>query len=90
LPPPRNHDRRRHGEITYSVRRRVPAFVVLQQLADGRWRLLGEFDRKPGMTAKAARSHAILEATGGKAQAGEVYAAVLRSEWRVAIDWQPP
>ncbi len=31
-----------------------------------------------------------LEATGGKAKAGEVYAAVFRSEWRVAMDWQPP
>jgi hypothetical protein len=68
----------------------MPAFVVLQQLADGRWKLLGEFDRKPGMTAKKARSQAILEATEGKAKAGEVYAAVLRSEWRVAMDWRPP
>jgi hypothetical protein len=41
------------------------------------------------MTARAARSQAILDATKGKAKAGDVYAAVLRSEWRVALDWLP-
>lgn len=66
------------------------SFVVLRKGADGRWELLGEFQRKPGATAKAARTHAILEATQGKAKAGESYAAVLRSEWRVALDWTPP
>ncbi len=68
----------------------APAFVVLHHLGDDRWRLLGEFDRKPGLTARAARSRAILDATRGTAKAGEVYAAVLRSEWRVALDWSPP
>jgi hypothetical protein len=38
------------------------------------------------MTARAARAQAILDATKGKATPGEVYAAVLRSEWRVALD----
>ena len=37
----------------------------------------------------AARSQAILDATQGRAKADEVYAAVLRSEWRVALDWRP-
>jgi hypothetical protein len=41
------------------------------------------------MTARAARSQAIPDATQGKAKAGDVYAAVLRSEWRVALDWLP-
>jgi len=68
----------------------APAFVVLRLIGDGTWELLGEFERTPGMTARAARSQAILDATGGKAKAGEVYAAVLRSEWRVATDWVPP
>jgi hypothetical protein len=68
----------------------APGFVVLRQVAEDRWELLGEFERKPGMTARAARSQAILDATEGKAKAGEVYAAVLRSEWRVAPDWLPP
>ena len=70
--------------------RSKPGFVVLRQVGEGRWKLLGEFERKAGLSARAARSHAIAEATGGKAKAGEVYAAVLRSEWRVAVDWLPP
>jgi hypothetical protein len=66
-----------------------PGFVVLRQVGQRQWQLLGEFERKAGMTARAARSQAILDATQGKAKAGEVYAAVLRSEWRVALDWLP-
>lgn len=66
-----------------------PGFVVLRQVGEGRWKLLGEFDRKAGLSARAARSQAIADATNGKAKAGEVYAAVLRSEWRVALDWLP-
>jgi hypothetical protein len=67
-----------------------PGFVVLRRVGEGRWELLGEFARQPGLTARAARSQAILEATRGRAKAGEAYAAVLRSEWRVALDWEPP
>ena len=67
-----------------------PGFVVLRQIAEGRWELLGESERKPGLTARAARSQAILDATRGAAGAGDVFAAVLRSEWRVALDWQLP
>jgi hypothetical protein len=65
-------------------------FVVLRRVEGDRWELLGEVERKPGLTARAARAQAILDATGGKARAGEVYAAVLRSEWRIALDWSPP
>jgi hypothetical protein len=60
--------------------------MVLRKVGEDRWRLLGEADRKPGMTARAARAQAILDATKGKAKAGEVYAAVLRSEWRIALE----
>ena len=67
-----------------------PGFVVLRRVDEDQWELLGEFERKPGLTARAARSQAILEATGGRARAGEDYAAVLRSEWRIARDWEPP
>jgi hypothetical protein len=66
-----------------------PGFVVLRRAEDGRWELLGEVPRAPGATARAARSRAIAEASRGAAKAGDVYAAVLRSEWRVALDWQP-
>lgn len=66
---------------------RGPGFVVLQEIGEGQWRLIGEAARKPGRTARAARAQAILDATEGKAKEGEIYAAVLRSEWRVALDW---
>jgi hypothetical protein len=67
-----------------------PAFVVLRRLDGNRWELLGEVPRRRGLPARAARTQAILDATGGKAKAGEEYAAVLRSEWRVGLDWTPP
>ncbi|HLJ02996.1 MAG TPA: hypothetical protein VKT31_06120 [Solirubrobacteraceae bacterium] len=68
----------------------APGFVVLREVSDGRWELLGEVPRTRGLPARAARTRAILDATGGAAKAGERYAAVLRSEWRVAMDWSPP
>jgi hypothetical protein len=68
----------------------APGFVVLRQVAEGEWRLLGEVPRTRGLSARAARTRAILDATNGAARSGEVYAAVLRSEWRVALDWTPP
>jgi hypothetical protein len=67
----------------------APGFVVLRQAAEGEWQLLGEVPRKRGLPARAARTQAILDATNGTAVNGEVYAAVLRSEWRVALDWTP-
>jgi len=68
----------------------APGFVILRQMLDGQWQMLGEVPRKRGLTARAARSQAILDATKGTAKAGEVYAAILRSEWRLAMDWTPP
>ena len=67
-----------------------PGFVVLRHAGGDEWRLVAEVPRRRGLPARAARSAAILEASGGSAHAGEVYAAVLRSEWRVAQDWTPP
>ena len=67
-----------------------PTFVVLRRELDGRWTVLGEVPRRRGLPARAARSAAIREATNGQAHAGEVSAAVLRSEWRIAQDWDPP
>jgi hypothetical protein len=68
----------------------APGFVVLHELKSGKWEFLGEIPRKRGLSARAARSQAILDATGAKASKVDVYAAVLRSEWRVALDWLPP
>jgi hypothetical protein len=73
-----------------SRKARAPSFVVLRRGADGRWQLLGEVARRRGLPARAARTAAIMEATRDGATAGEAYAAVLSSEWRVAMDWMPP
>lgn len=62
-----------------------PAYVVLRQVGADRWRVVGEVERTPGLTAKDARARAIEDATGGRAKAGQ-YRAVLRSEWRIAAE----
>ena len=61
-----------------------PGFVILRGVGNGRWRVVGEADRRPGLSAEAARAQAVRDATGSPAGAGETYAVVLRSEWRVA------
>ncbi len=75
------------ADSTEGARAGRPGYVVLHEVGDGNWRMVGEADRRPGKTAKAARAQAIMEATAGEAKAGEVYAAVLRSEWRIALKW---
>jgi hypothetical protein len=64
----------------------APRYVVLRQIGKSEYQLVGEVDRRPGLIARAARAQAIVDATGGKAIAGEVYAAILRSEWRISFD----
>jgi hypothetical protein len=61
-----------------------PSYVVLRHVGEGHWQVVGEVNRRPGLTARAARAQAIQDATDGKAAADEVYKAVLRSEWRIA------
>jgi hypothetical protein len=69
----------------------MPAgFVVLRQASDGRWEELGDVARRNGLPARKARTQAIADATHGKARPGEVYAVVLRSEWRVSLDSPVP
>ena len=63
-----------------------PAFVVLRQVGTDRWQVVGEVERRPGLTARNARVQAIKDATGGRAKAGQIYRAVLRSEWRIAAE----
>ena len=72
---------------TAARRPAAPGFVVLRQVAENELQFLGEVPRKRGLPARAARRQAILDATNGAAKEDEVYAAVLRSEWRVALDW---
>ena len=59
-------------------------FVVLHEVSPGHWEVVGDVDRRPGLTARASRVQAVQDATGGVASGDEHYAAVPRSEWRVA------
>jgi hypothetical protein len=74
------------GSTPAQKRQRGPGFVVLRQIAENQWEFLGEVARRRGLPARAARKQAILDATNGAATDGETYAAVLRSEWRIALD----
>ena len=66
--------------------RTPPSFVVLRQVGEGLWELVGEVARRPGLPARAARAQAVTDATGGKPDPEAVYAAILRSEWRIAFE----
>lgn len=59
-------------------------YVVLHEVEDGHWYVVGDVDRRPGLTARAARVQAVQDATNGTANDDDVFACVPRSEWRVA------
>ncbi len=64
--------------------RSAGGYVVLHEVEPGHWHVVGDVDRRPGMTARLSRVRAVEDAIGGTASAGDVYAAVPRSEWHVA------
>ena len=59
-------------------------YVVMREVEPGHWYVVGDVDRQPGLTARASRVQAIRDATGDDPVDGAVYAALPRSEWRVA------
>jgi hypothetical protein len=59
-------------------------YVVLREAEAGRWVVMGDVDRRPGLTARNSRVHAVKDAIGREPAEGEVYAVLPRSEWRVA------
>ena len=63
-----------------------PTFVVLKRSGADTWKVVGEVRRRPGLPARAARAQAVEDATKGKAKPGEIYGAILRSEWRIAFE----
>jgi hypothetical protein len=50
----------------------APGFVVLRQVGNDTWQLLGEVPRKRALPAPATRTQAILDATHGTAKGTEV------------------
>ena len=65
-------------------------FVVLKLEKSGLWRFLGETNRQPGLTARAARARAIETLLGEAPSAHDQFAVIPRSEWRVALDHPLP
>jgi hypothetical protein len=59
-------------------------YVVLRKAGAGQWVVVGDVDRRPGLTARRSRAQAVKDAIGREPAAGEVYAALPRSEWRSA------
>jgi hypothetical protein len=64
----------------------APGYVVLREVEAGHWVFVAEVARRPGLPARASRVQAVADATGSGPAAGEVYAVLPRSEWRVARD----
>jgi hypothetical protein len=62
----------------------VGGYVVLREAGAGHWVVVGDVDRRPGFTARAARAQAVRDAVGREPAEDEVYAALPRSEWQVA------
>ena len=62
------------------------AYVVFQQLREDDWRVLGEVDRRPGLPARKSRAQAIRDVLGREPRSNEVFAVLLRSEWRLSLD----
>lgn len=59
-------------------------YVVLREAGAGHWVVVGEVDRRPGSTARNSRIQAVRDVIGREPIEDEVYAALPRSEWRVA------
>jgi len=58
--------------------------VVLREAGAGHWVVVGDVDRRPGLTARRSRIQAVQDAVGREPAEGDVYAALPRSEWRAA------
>jgi hypothetical protein len=61
-------------------------YVVLQQHSSDEWRVLGEVGRRPGLPARKSRAQAVRDVLGREPRAGETFAVLPRSEWRLSLD----
>jgi hypothetical protein len=61
-------------------------YVVLQQLSAGEWKVVGEVGRRPGLPARKSRGQAIRDVLGREPEAGETFAVLPRSEWKLSLD----
>jgi hypothetical protein len=61
-------------------------YIVLQRLEGDDWRVLGDADRQPGLTARRSRARAIRDVLGREPTCDEAFSVLPRSEWRLALD----
>jgi len=61
-------------------------YVVLQQVGDDEWRVLGDVNRRPGLPARRSRAQAVRDVLGREPADDEVFAVLPRSEWRLSLD----
>jgi len=59
-------------------------YVVMLEAGAGHWVVVGDVDRRPGLSARNSRVQAVRDAIGRQPAEDEVYAVLPRSEWRVA------
>ncbi len=62
----------------------VGGYVVLREAQAGHWVVVGDVDRRSGLTARNSPMQAVRDAVGREPGEDEVYAALPRSEWQVA------
>jgi hypothetical protein len=62
-------------------------YVVLREVAEGTWSLVGEVTRRPGLPARRGRAQAVEDVLGRPPVKSERLAVIPRSEWRVGLDW---
>jgi hypothetical protein len=58
----------------------------LQQTGEGRWRVLGDVARRPGLPARKSRAQAVRDVLGREPEDGEAFAVLPRSEWQLSLD----
>ena len=61
-------------------------YLVFQLVSEDLWRIVGDVDRQPGLTAKKARAQAVRDVLGREPEEREVHAVLPRSEWRLSLD----
>jgi hypothetical protein len=63
-----------------------PTYIVLREIAQDTWRVVGEVARRPGLPARRGRAAAVEDALGRAPADGERFAVIPRSEWLVGLD----
>jgi hypothetical protein len=64
----------------------VGGYIVFEQIGEGKWKVVGEIDRRPGLPARRSRAQAVRDLIGREPRAGEAFSVLARSEWRNALD----